>query len=149
MNLDIVLTFIFTLFLIIVCVFTATTYKIRNWPALLTHVHYLLTIAIFYSTMSLTLSQFWQCFAQDTTFCKTRSNIAMKQIIADVFPPTSWYSVSWNFASDFHLLNLINSVCTPFNVTKSSQTTKSDGAWKSRNIELIISRLSSHLILSS
>ena len=58
MNLDIVLTFIFTLFLIIVCVFTATTYKIRNWPALLTHVHYLLTIAIFYSTMSLTLSQF-------------------------------------------------------------------------------------------
>lgn len=51
----------------------------------------------------------------------------MKQIIIDMFAPTSWSSVAWNFASDFHSLNLINLVGTPFNVIRQSETTKSDG----------------------
>ena len=66
----------------------------------------------------------------------------MKQIIIDMFAPTSWSSVAWNFASDFHSLNIIspvgspfnvirqsetNPVSSPFNVTRQSETTKSDG----------------------
>lgn len=50
----------------------------------------------------------------------------MEQGIVDKFAPTFWWSSSKNFASDLHLLIIINLVGTPFTETKSFKTMKSD-----------------------
>lgn len=50
----------------------------------------------------------------------------MEQVKVNKFALTFLWSVSKNFASDLHSLNIINPVGAPFNMTKPSRTMKSD-----------------------
>lgn len=89
----------------------------------------ILNLSFSYSTVPSNSGLDFAISSDDVLYQKSffnRSNIAMEQGIVDKFAPTFWWSSSKNFASDLHLLIIINLVGTPFTETKSFKTMKSD-----------------------